>query len=229
MDEYEAKEKLRELFEAAVDNDYSDIDEFIEENRDDCEEDLCEIAFRMAVQGGYKDYVSAHTDDVELNDEGGSSSYLDDAPDEEMEQILLSAGAYRSWEDYDGCSIAIETLEWTLLSFDEAFQDAVYQRFLKVSGLSEEDIAAYLRNNGEDEPDVDDGPSLEWACEVLQIHLTDGKVCMNYYDYGDEAGDLMDFAEELGWDFDFEGDDWKLETNGVYFISDYTKQQFTDD
>ena len=39
----------------------------------------------------------------------------------------------------------------------------------------------------------------------------------------------MDFAEELGWDFDFEGDDWKLETNGVYFISDYTKQQFTDE
>ena len=33
-----------------------------------------------------------------------------------------------------------------------------------------------------------------------------------------EAGDLPELLEELGWECEFEGDRWKLETLGVYFI-----------
>jgi hypothetical protein len=33
-----------------------------------------------------------------------------------------------------------------------------------------------------------------------------------------DGGELRDLLEELGWYCAFEGERWKLETNGVYFI-----------
>ena len=75
------------------DDDYSATEEFVEENADDCDEDLSEIAFRLAVSGGHKEYVADHVDDVELNDGDGCSTYLYDAPDSEMEELLIDAGA----------------------------------------------------------------------------------------------------------------------------------------
>ena len=35
---------------------------------------------------------------------------------------------------------------------------------------------------------------------------------------GDSGYELMELLEDLGWDCEFEGDSWKLETIGVYFI-----------
>ena len=53
--------------------------------------------------------------------------------------------------------------------------------------------------------------------EALGICVEDNEIV--FEDKVDSDGwELRDLLEELGWDCSFEGEQWKFETNGVYFI-----------
>ena len=53
--------------------------------------------------------------------------------------------------------------------------------------------------------------------EALGVNVNDDEI--EFIDMTDEDGMMLrDLIEELGWDLDFEGESWKFETNGVYFI-----------
>ena len=77
MNRFEAEIKLDELFGQVENGDYSEIEKFVEDNEYEFDEDLAELAFRMAVRGGHIEYVSNHISDVDLNDGDGGSTYCD--------------------------------------------------------------------------------------------------------------------------------------------------------
>lgn len=63
---------------------------------------------------------------------------------------------------------------------------------------------------------------MKYACELLGISLVDGELVPDepdsMGDYPIDGWEAMDLLERLGYDISFEGDSWKLETNGVYYL-----------
>ena len=54
--------------------------------------------------------MEEHAKEFELNDLGDYSTYLNESEDIEMQDILMSLGAFRSWEEYWDCRFALETV-----------------------------------------------------------------------------------------------------------------------
>lgn len=213
--------KIENKIEKMLKSDSFDIDElneYVEEHEDDYNEDgneyeLAEFTFRAAIRLGNVEYVEEHADDFDLNDNGDSSSYLYETEDEGMQQLLMDHGAFRSWEDYTDCQFAVETINGSILAFQPEFQKEVYEKFKEENDLSDEDVIRILSEESDDYDEDELKTSLEW----IGVFVEDEEIAFRDI-VGDEDYDLKDLLEELGWDCDFEGDMWKLETNGVYFI-----------
>ena len=99
----------------ASSKDFDELDEFVEEHEDDHPDGLEDYVFRLAIQMGNTAYVEEHADEFGLNDGDGYSAYLNETDDEEMQEVLMSHGAFRSWDDYDDCKFAKEQMVKCLL------------------------------------------------------------------------------------------------------------------
>ena len=204
---------VRNLLIANPDS-FEEIDEFVEEHEDEHPDGLADYVFRLAIQMGNKEYVEEHAENFDLNDGEGYSTYLYETEDEDMQDVLMSHGAFRSWDDYNDCKFAMETVNGEVLAFDEDFQKEVFKKYKKKFGLSNKKIHSILE---EGDDDYNGDRDIESDMEALGVSFEEEKISFNDK-CGDDGCELMDILEELGWDCAFEGDSWKFETIGVYFI-----------
>ena len=100
----------------------------------------------------------------------------------------------------------------------EEFQKEVFQRYLEKYGITKDQVVTMF----DDEDAVESFEDESDRCfaddmEALGICVEDNEIV--FEDKVDSDGwELRDLLEELGWDCSFEGEQWKFETNGVYFI-----------
>jgi len=193
---------------------FDELEEFVEEHEDEYPDGLADYVFRLAIQMGNMTYVDEYADEFDLNDGDGCSTYLDETDDEEMQELLMDHGAFRSWDDYDDCKFAMETVEGTVLVFDNGFQREVFEKYKKDFNFTDERLREiFVDGAGEEESDRD------VAGDLSALGVSFDRETIVFDDKCGNGGHmLMDLLEELGWECDFEGDSWKLETNGVYFI-----------
>ena len=220
---------VEQIKQAFAKNDLKIVEQLVSENESEYDDDLNEIAFRIAVQVGCYSYVYDHYEDVELNDinYGECSSYLHETDDEGIIDFLTSVGAYRSCDEYDGYMFAVETVNGSILSFDTDFQHEVFNKFLEKTKLSEKKVIELLESGKAAEYDLPDEigcidvDTLQEACDLLKVSTDGEKILLEEFDYMDDSvhgWTLRELIENLGWHCSFEGDSWKLETTGVYFI-----------
>ena len=214
------EKKIVALFKAYEDDEA--IIEFIEENEDEYSGDLNDFAFREAIRQGITDYIDNHVDEIDLMDNGDSSSYLDETEDEAIQSLLMSYGAYRSFDDYTDYKFSVETVNGTVLSFDSDFQQEVFEKYLSTYGLTREGVIAMFDDEELVEVFEDEHErSFEDDMSAMGIAVEDGELTFldkTDWDNNDFGIELYELVEELGWNCEFEGESWKLETNGVYFL-----------
>lgn len=198
----------------SCDEDFSDVDEYLDDHGDEYSGDLAEFAFREAIRRGMAAYVEEHADDFDLNDGGDCSTFLNETDDEDIIAILMDHGAFRSWEDYDDCLFAMETVNGEILAFATDFQKRVYQTYKESTGLTDARIAEILEDGIYDDTS---GRDVEDDLSRMGVRFSDGSLSFDDI-CGQNGYDTMELIEELGWECAFEGDSWKLETLGVYFI-----------
>ena len=182
---------------------------------------LSNFAFREAIRSGASNYVEAHAGNFDLNDTDGYSSYLYETDDSDMQEILMNHGAFKFLGDYADCRFAIETINGDILAFDSDFQREVFEEYLKYTGLTKEKIIQMLADDYDEYKDEDLPEDFDRCVDddfsALGISLSNGEIC-----FGDLVGyrgyDTKKLIEELGWGCSFEGDSWRFETDGVYFI-----------
>lgn len=217
----EMESKIEELLKQCKENDdYSPVDDFIEENSEEFD-DLAEMIFRKAVALSCKTYVEDHADDIELNDaDEGHSTYLYETDDEEIREILRDHGAWRDWDDFrDGDYLfAYETNGGYILALDDDFQKEVFKAYLDQNGLTEQDIIDFFEAGDDYEAPEDAEYDLEEDLSALGVTVEDGEISFFFPDDEWAGRAFCDVMEGLGWDTEFEGDSWKLETIGVYYI-----------
>ena len=211
---------VAELLRKAND-DFSELDDYLSEHEDEYDGDLWDFAFREAIRQGNFAYVEANIEDVELNDEMGLSTYLNETDDACMRELLFDNGARASMEDYADYSFATDTVNWSIISFDPDLQQEAFEKYLEVHGLTEEDAIRFLEegiDEAQEAKEEEEEYSFEDDMATLGVEAEDGQISfrdMSWADGGDAAKELL---EALGWDCQFEGQRWKLETLGVYFI-----------
>ena len=193
--------------------DFHEIKTFISDNEDGYDGDLAEHVFRLAVRLGCKDYVREYADDIDLNDEGDCSSYLHENESEDMQELLFDHGAFRSWDEYDECNFALETMNWTVLVYsDELWEEAV-DKCLEAYDTSEDKLPDFLEDDSVSDSDKE---CLTERLESLGASVTEeGKIG---YIYDPDGRGLLDELVNLGYEVDFEGQSNRFESNGVYFI-----------
>ena len=220
-DEKEIEARIAEMLSSDPE-DFDEIEEYIDEVSEYYSGDLEEFTFRKAVQTGARNYVDAYADDIDLNDgSDGNSTYIDETDDPDMQSLLMSHGAYRSWDDYLDHRFAVETLDWNILAFDSDFQEEVFEKYLEYTGLTREKVKEMLSADYDIDED-DDLPEgfdrdFDEDMDAIGVTLEEGEITFTDKE-GDDGSATQDLLEELGWSCSFEGESWKLETNGVYFI-----------
>ena len=214
------EEKIVALFNAYEDDD--EIDEFLEECEDEYSEDIRDFAFREAIRQGITEYIENHIDDFDLMDNGDSSSYLDETDDEDIQELLMSYGAARSFDDYTDCKFAVETVNDNVLSYDRDFQEEVFKKYLSVFDLTSQSIVEMFLDAGLVENfEKKHSRDFKEDMSLMGISVQDRKIKFSdRTDWSNNGNgiELYELIEKLGWECEFEGDSWKFETRGVYFI-----------
>lgn len=211
---------LRELLESDP-TDFEEIEEYISDAEDCYGGDLYEFAFREAIRCGALNYVEAYAGDFDLNDADGYSTYLYETDDPTMQEILMDHGAFRSWDDYVDCRFAVETVNGSILAFDDAFREEVLEKYLSAAGLTREKVIGMLDGDYDPEETPTLSENLDRCIEedfdALGVSVEAEKIVFSYM-IGENGYQTRELLEELGWECDFEGDSWKLETIGVFYI-----------
>lgn len=202
-------------------DEFDEIEEYIGSVEDDYSKDVNDFTFREAIRVGATNYVEAYASDFDLNDGAGYSTYLYETDDPDMQEILMDHGAFKSLDDYVDCRFAVETVNGEILAFDSDFQQEVFEKYLEVTGLTKDKIIQMLADDYDQDEDEDLPEDfdryIEEDFEALGIELEDGDISL-IDKVGDRGYGTRVLIEELGWDCKFEGDSWKLETLGVYFV-----------
>ena len=202
--------------------DLDDIEEYIIDMEDSYKGDLEKFTFREAVRCGATHYVEDQAESIDLNDMegGGYSSYLYENKNPEMQKILMRHGAFKSWDDYGNCRFACETVNDGILAYDGSFQEEVFEKYLEKHGLTREKIIQIM---GDDDDEEEDSSKISrWDYEEdlgnMGVRVSGGGI--DFYGMAGEEGGraAMELVESLGWDCEFEGDDWHFNMCGVYFI-----------
>ena len=204
---------------ASAEDDDSEVVEYIEEQEGNYTGDIADFAFREAIRQGIISYIENHAEEFDLNDGGGYSTYLYETDDPDVQDVLMECGAFRSWEDYADCRFAYETVNGMILAFDEDFQREVFQKYLENNNLSQEDIIAKYDEDEEAFLEDENIDCFSEAMEAMGIRVEDGEIVFEDKHDQIDGYDLCEIIEDLGWSCSFEGDSWKLETCGVYFIN----------
>lgn len=213
----EIEARIAELM-ASAEEDGSELVAYIEAQKENYTGDIADFAFREAIRQGNISYIVNHVDEFELNDKGDCSSYLYESDDPDVQEVLMEYGACRSWGDYCNCRFAFETSEGYILAFDEDFQEEVFQKYLEVNHISQKDIISMFDNESSAES-FDDAHERYFFDDMDAMGVTVEDNEISFEDKVDSDGyELYELIEELGWSCSFEGESWKLETNGVYFI-----------
>lgn len=163
------------------------------------------------------EYVEEHADDFDLNDTDGYSSYIYEAEDDEIVEILMNHGAFKSVDDYEDYKFSMESVNGTIINFDTDFQQEAFEKYLEAYGLTKERVIELISSDEDYEGDDFDRDLAE-DMSSLGVKVEDGEISFEDM-YGEEGYGAKELLEELGWDCDFEGDSWKLETVGYYFIT----------
>ena len=208
------EEMVRNLLVANPDS-FEELDEFVEDHEEDHPDGLADYVFRLAIQMGNIKYVEEHAENFDLNDGEGYSTYLYETEDEEMQDVLMNHGAFRSWDDYDDCKFAMETVNGEILAFDSEFQKEAYEKYKEEFGFTDKKLRKIITEGLDDDEDYD--RDVETDMTALGVSFENDEITFDDK-CGDDGYELMDILEELGWDCAFEGDSWKFETLGVYFI-----------
>ena len=112
-------------------------------------------------------------------------------------------------ENHDSDRFAIETLNWEIVSFDSDFQEEVFEKYLQKHNLTRKQVIESLMNEDDD--------SLASDMETIGVSVADDEIEFNDI-CGEENMDIQDLLVSLGWECEFEGESWKFETTGVYYI-----------
>ena len=213
LDDKTIEPEIERMLEES-DDDFSKLDEFVSKHKDSYARDLADFAFRAAIQSGNIKYVDHHAADFNLNDGDGYSTYLDEADDKEMQEVLMDHGALRSWDDYEDCRFAMETVNGEIIAFDSDFQQEVFRKYKRKYKLSNARICEIISEGfSDDESDRD----VESDLETMGISVDDEEFSFDT-ECADNGYELMELLKDLGWDCEFEGNAWSLQPTGVYFI-----------
>ena len=215
----EIESAITDLF--TDETDIEEIENYLDENGEEYDGDIYEVAFREAVRSGNAEYVEAHIEDVDLNDEGGSSSYLAETEDEEIQELLIDHGAFRNMDEYceGDYRFAMETVNNEILAFDESFQEEVFKAYLKFAGLTKKKLIDILETGEEDEEEEFESVSgsISDDMDEIGVEIEDGEI--SFCDkVGESSQYITDILDAIGIEYEFEGEDWKLQTTGVYFV-----------
>jgi len=168
--------------------------DYLEERADDYEGDIYDFAFREALRQNCADYVEEYYEDIdELNDMGDHSSYLEETDDAEIQDILLSVGAFRAVDYYDDYDFAAESWDGCVLSFKPGLQKEVFERLLERSGWTQEEAMEILA----------EGSGYDYGTlHAVGAALEDGKLVLKDV-AGNPAGELRELLEYLGYPVSF--------------------------
>lgn len=218
------EELLEKLKTAFMHDGEGEAETIIEENADvwKSEKDFGIKALELAVEQGCTEYVQNHVPEFDPFNLG----YLHDkTTDNDMHETLAELSVFRDAEDFFDCKFAMETTNGTVLAFQPEFQRECWDKFRELHPCSDEDV---LRILGvlEEEGDLDfveledEEYEIARACTLLNVREENGGIVLEDFDdtLEKEYWDLSDLIDELGYETRFEGDSWKLETNGVYYI-----------
>ena len=201
------------------DSDEEEIIEYIEENTEDYDGELSEFAFREAIRQGKLDYIDAHIGEFDLMDGGDCSTYLDETDDAEILERLFQNGASRSWGYYADFRFAVESGEYEVIAYSESLQHELFQKYLMKFNLSEDDVITLLSDEDEVETfDQENDRSFNEDMEAIGVALDDDDGLSLLYEGSYDGRVLRHLLEEFGWTIEFEGEEVRFETNGVYFI-----------
>ena len=174
--------------ECEADDEFDDEDEekdeltqFIEEHEDECEFDLADYVFRQAIRTGNQEYVSDHAGDFNLSDCDVQDSYLLETEDEEMRDILISAGeddsalAFEIEENAEDYRFLMNTVNGEILQLSDDLQWDAYEACKEKYGYTDDDILRIIRSQGrrfgiEWIPDSD--PNHEILNDLLALGAT---------------------------------------------------------
>ena len=209
--------RLKEAFES---EDIDRVEELVNEYEDDFDdENLGQKALELAVEAGCTDYVEEHIEDFDTWDMAYLMNLTDDPG---MIEALNDHGIYHDWDYFADFRFVFETVNGTLLCFDPELRKEALEKYMSQNSLTREQIAAILSDEELDDALVIDPDDVKYACELLGISLVDGELVPDepdsMGDYPIDGWEAMDLLERLGYDISFEGESWKLETNGVYYI-----------
>lgn len=212
----EIESHIIKLFSSCEDID--EITEYLSAHEDLYSGDIFDFAFREAIRQGATEYIEENAENFDLNDGCGYSTYLQETDDEDVQDLLMELGAFRSWEEYCDCKFAVETVNGSILAFDTDFQREAFAKYLEIYGITEDDVIAMFED--EEKAELFDTEHDRYFFEEMEmLGVTVEGTVITFIDKVDsDGGMLRDLLEELGWDCSFEGERWKLETNGVYFI-----------
>ena len=212
----EIEQHFAELFAAYEDD--TELVQYLADYEDVYSDDIYDFAFREAIRQGITEYIEEYAENFDLNDGGGYSTYLHETDDEEIQDLLMDLGAFRSWDEYDDCKFAVETVNGSVLAFDSDFQQEVFAKYLKIYNITEDDVITMF--DDEAQADAFDSEHDRYFVEdMAALGVTVQNGVIEFEDKVDsDGGELRDLLDELGWYCAFEGERWKLETNGVYFI-----------
>ena len=116
----EIEQHIAELFSAYEDD--AALVEYLADHEDIYSDDIYDFAFREAIRQGVTEYIEEYAENFDLNDGDGYSTYLHETDDEEIQDLLMELGAFRSWDEYSDCKFAVETVNGSILAFDSDFQ-----------------------------------------------------------------------------------------------------------
>lgn len=215
---------LENLQNALKENDWKKAGKIVEENGAvwKGEKELGTVALETAVKQGCTAYVREHANDFDTF----YMSYLHDlTTDTFMHSALAEAGICRDSEDYSGFRFAMESTNGTVLSFDPELQKECWEKYRELHPCSDEDVLRVLQAMEDGDPETadlenDDEYELAKACALLNVSEEDGGITLIPFDEtcGKTYWDLPELLDSLGFDTGFEGDSWKMETDGVYYI-----------
>lgn len=238
-------EILRQKFiDAFLKEDLDIVEEMLEEHGyaedGEADEDFYEEVFCLALNYNCYDYIEKHVEDIDLY----GTDYIAETDDEDIIDLLCENGASIPWEVYaDKYIFACELVEGSILSFDPDFQKKVFEKFLEVTGLSEEDLIEKLEDGydfveqGIDDYEIDDDCDdfeyydepiyneltlLEY-CKGIGFYVEDGEIVFHEFKYLQDENQLesKDVLIALGWELSAVGQCCqgpRMFTPEVYFL-----------
>ena len=188
----------------------------------------CELDFTLedvmlyAVQNDKVSFVSDYVDELEeINDsDDGYCSYLYETDNETIIDIFKGCGAVYSDDDYYNYRFSYCTTTCEVCSFEIELQKEAIESYLDNTGMTAEEFCEFVENGGEADEDAMsvDIYDYEDVIDALGVVIKDGAVEFEDRTSYEDGSKIVDILTGLGYEVEFDGESWKFETNGYYYI-----------